>query len=224
MILVKAIGERKRRLALWLVPLAAVILLAQPAMTKLYEARSGWPLSEGMPKSLWVAMGLQGDGMSSGWWNEFPDQVYKDEAGYDAEKADELAKTAISVSLEGFRENPKAAAVFFVRKFVSQWNDPSYGCQVTSGSQETPALAFFMNGCQSLIFLGAAGFAILWFRRKKSIEQSLPMLILLGGFLFHLAWEVKGRYGLFYFVLLLPAAAEGLAAICDKAEKRVKKE
>lgn len=50
------------------------------------------------------------------------------------------------------------------------------------------------------------------------------MLILLGGFLFHLAWEVKGRYGLFYFVLLLPAAAEGLAAICDKAEKRVKKE
>lgn len=77
-------------------------------MTKLYEARSGWPLSEGMPKSLWVAMGLQGDGMSSGWWNEFPDQVYKDEAGYDAEKADELAKTAISVSLEGFRENPKA--------------------------------------------------------------------------------------------------------------------
>lgn len=222
--LVKAIGERKRRLALWLVPLAAVILLAQPAMTKLYEARSGWPLSEGMPKSLWVAMGLQGDGMSSGWWNEFPDQVYKNEAGYDAEKADELAKTAISVSLEGFRENPKAAAVFFVRKFVSQWNDPSYGCQVTSGSQETPALAFFMNGCQSLIFLGAAGFAILWFRRQKSIEQSLPMLILLGGFLFHLAWEVKGRYGLFYFVLLLPAAAEGLAAICDKAEKRVKKE
>ena len=49
-------------------------------------------------------------------------------------------------------------------------------------------------------------------------------LILLGGFLFHLAWEVKGRYGLFYFVLLLPAAAEGLAAICDEAEKRVKKE
>ena len=67
-----------------------------------------------------------------------------------------------------------------------------------------------MNGFQSLIFLGAAGFAILWFRRQKSIEQSLPMLILLGGFLFHLAWEVKGRYGLFYFVLLLPAAAEGL--------------
>ena len=33
-------------------------------MTKLYEARSGWPLSEGMPKSLWVAMGLQGDGMT----------------------------------------------------------------------------------------------------------------------------------------------------------------
>ena len=56
---------------------------------------------------------------------------------------------------------------------------------------------------------------------KLILTFSLPLL---GGFLFHLAWEVRGRYGLFYFVLLLPAAAEGLAAICDKAEKRVKKE
>ncbi len=220
---VKAITEKKRRLALWLVPMLAVILLAQPAMTKLYEARSGWSLDQGMPKSLWVAMGLQGDGMRSGWWNEFPDEVYKEKAGYDAEKADELAREAISVSLEGFRENPKAAAVFFMRKFVSQWNDPSYGCQVTSGSQETPVLAFFMNGYQSLIFLGAAGFALLWFRRRKSIEQCLPVLILLGGYLFHLVWEVKGRYGLFYFVLLLPAAAEGLAGLGEMVETKWKK-
>ena len=48
------------------------------------------------------------------------------------------------------------------------------------------------------------------------------MLILLGGYLFHLAWEVKGRYGLFYFVLLLPAAAEGLAGLTEKALKKEK--
>lgn len=218
--LMKAIGERKKELALWLIPLAAVVLLAGPLMTKLYEARSGWPLDQGMPKSLWVAMGLQGEGMSSGWWNEFPDEIYKEKANYDPETADELAKAAISVSLQGFKENPKAAAVFFLDKFVSQWNDASYGCQVTSGSSETPLLAFFMNGYHSLIFLGASIFALLGWKRRYRLEQCLPLLILLGGYLFHMLWEVKGRYGLFYFVLLLPAAAEGLAGALKTADKK----
>ena len=218
--LIKAIGERKKELALWLIPLAAVVLLAGPLMTKLYEARSGWPLDQGMPKSLWVAMGLQGEGMSSGWWNEFPDEIYKEKANYDPETADELAKAAISVSLQGFKENPKAAAVFFLDKFVSQWNDASYGCQVTSGSSETPLLAFFMNGYHSLIFLGASIFALLGWKRRYRLEQCLPLLILLGGYLFHMLWEIKGRYGLFYFVLLLPAAAEGLAGVLKTADKK----
>ena len=42
------------------------------------------------------------------------------------------------------------------------------------------------------------------------MEECLPLLILLGGYLFHMAWEVKGRYGLFYYALLLPSAAAGL--------------
>ncbi len=220
--LVKAIGEHRKRLALWLLPLLAFVLLAQPAMTKLYEARSGWPLDQGMPKSLWMAMGLQGEGMSSGWWNEFPDEIYKEKANYDPETADELAREAIQVSLDGFRENPKAAVVFFLRKFVSQWNDASYGCQVTAGSQETPVLAFFMNGYHSLIFLGAAAFAFFGWKRRYRIEQCLPVLILLGGYLFHIVWEVKGRYGLFYFVLLLPAAADGMAAFGERMAERLK--
>ena len=70
-----------------------------------------------------------------------------------------------------------------------------------------------MNGYHSLVFLGAAGFALLRFKKQKRVEECLPLLILLGGFLFHMAWEVKGRYGLFYFALLLPAAAAGLEEI-----------
>ena len=85
-----------------------------------------------------------------------------------------------------------------------------------------------MNGFHSLVFLGAAGFVLLRFRRQRKIEECLPLLILLGGYLFHMVWEVKGRYGLFYFAILLPSAAAGLEEIrsllAELLEKRKKKE
>lgn len=220
--LIKAVAEHRKKLAVWMIPFLAALLLSQPAMTKLYEHRSGWPLDRGMPKTLWVAMGLQGEGMTAGWWNEYPDKVYKEQAGYNPEEADAIAKEAIAFSVKGFAEHPKAAVSFFGHKFVSQWNDAGYGCEVSAGSQDTPRLEFWMNGYQSLIFLGACAFAVLAWKRRYRIEACLPVLILLGGYLFHLAWEVKGRYGLFYFVLLLPAAAEGLAGLTEKALKKEK--
>lgn len=220
---VKAIVKRKKKLALWAVPMALVLLLAQPAMTKLYEYRSGWPLDQGMPKTLWVAMGLQGTGDTSGWWNEFPVRVYKEQANYDPEAADTIAKEAISLSMQGFAENPAAALRFFQQKFVSQWNDASYGCQVSAGSQDTPGLEFWMNGYHSLIWLGTACFAVLNFRKNKKIETCLPLIILCGGFLFHMFWEVKGRYGLFYFVLLLPVAAAGIQELTEWLKRQIQK-
>ena len=218
-IVIRAVEKGRKKLAFFVLPFLAVLLLAQPAMTKLYEYRSGWPLDCGMPKNLWVAMGLQGEGMTSGWWNEFPDRIYKEEAGYDPVQAKKLGAAAIGLSLQEFGRHPLSAARFLEQKFVSQWNDASYGCQVSAGSQDTPVLEAWMNGYQSLVFFGASAFAVLGVWRKKEEGQSaslellpcLPMLILLGGFLFHTAWEVKGRYGLFYFVLLLPAAAEGIS-------------
>ena len=73
-----------------------------------------------------------------------------------------------------------------------------------------------MDGFHSLVFLGVAAFVLLRFRRQKRVEECLPLLILLGGYLFHMAWEVKGRYGLFYFVLALPAAAAGLEEVSER--------
>ena len=222
-LLVKAAAEKQWRMAIWVIPMMAVLLIAQPAMSRLYEYRSGWPLDQGMPKSLWVAMGLQSDGEAPGWWNEFPVRVYKEQAGYDLEVADEIAKKAISLSLQDFAEHPAEAVRFFGRKFVSQWNDASFGCQVSAGSQDTPGLEVWMNGYHSLVLLGTVCFAVFGFRKRKRIEECLPLLLLCGGFLFHMVWEVKGRYGLFYFVLLLPAAADGLAGINGKLSKMRKK-
>ena len=219
---VKALAGHRKKLAAWMLPFLAVLLLAQPVMTKLYEQRSGWPLDQAMPKTLWVAMGLQGEGIRAGWWNEYPDKVYKEQAGYNPEEADAIAREAIAYSVKGFAQHPKAAVSFFGHKFVSQWNDASYGCEVSAGSQDTPKLKFWMNGYQSLILLGLCSFVIYGWKRRYRMEQCLPVLILLGGYLFHLVWEVKGRYGLFYFVLLLPAAAEGLSVLSGRLTEYVK--
>ena len=221
--LCKAAAGRRAKLAAFVVPFTAMILLAQPVMTEFYEERSGCSLDQGMPANLQVAMGLQGEGMASGWWNGFPDRVYKEQVEYDAQYAKALGDAAIDLSLSEMAKSPKASAVFFARKFVSQWNDASYGCLVTSGGQDTPAAEFWMNLFHSLVFLGAAGFVLLRFWRPNKIEECLPFLVLLGGYLFYLAWEAKGRYGLFFFVLLLPSAAAGLEEFRGFLERQLDK-
>lgn len=221
-LLVKAVSEKRRKLAAWIFPMILALLLAQPAMTKLYELRSGWPLDQAMPKNLWVAMGLQGTGDNAGWWNEFPIKVYKEQANYDPKIAYEIGNEAIKLSLRSFAGNPVAAVRFFQQKFVSQWNDVSYGCWVYSGSPMIPKLEFWMNVYHSLIFLGLSCFVILRLRQKKRLEETLLLLLLLGGYLFHIFWEVKGRYGLFYFVLALPVAAAGIQDLTEYILKKRK--
>lgn len=39
--LIKAVAEHRKKLAVWMIPFLAALLLSQPAMTKLYEHRSG---------------------------------------------------------------------------------------------------------------------------------------------------------------------------------------
>lgn len=221
--LLKSLSEKRGKTALWVFPMILALLISQSAMTKLYEVRGGWPLDQAMPKNLWIAMGLQGTGDNAGWWNEFPVRIYKEEAGYNPEAARDIGNAAIALSIQSFAENPVSAVRFFQQKFVSQWNNADYGCQVTAGSPKTPKLEFWMNGYHSLIFLGISCFAVLRLRRKREIEEVLPLLTILGGYLFHIFWEVKGRYGLFYFVLVLPVAAAGLWDLAQYIQSRKEK-
>jgi len=40
-------------------------------------------------------------------------------------------------------------------------------------------------------------------------------MIFIGGFIFHLVWEVKGQYAMPYYVLLLPYAAMGYSKAAE---------
>ena len=213
--------------------LAALILVLATAvlsssLTAFYEYRSGMELGSGMPKSLWIAMGMQEGERAEGWYNDFNLDTYT-ESGYDKEESSEAAEEAIADSLKNFAEDPAYALNFYYKKTVSQWNEPtfealwinqfhmgqfSYIVQSIYDGKLGAVLEEYMNLFQSLIY-GAVLFC-LWRKRKKwNMEQLFLPLAVLGGFLFHTLWEAKSQYILPYFVCMLPCAAAGLAEALD---------
>ena len=52
------------------------------------------------------------------------------------------------------------------------------------------------------------------------IEKLSLILMVIGGFTFHLFWETKAYYVLTFYILLLPYAANGLQFIFEKIRKQ----
>ena len=139
-----------------------------------------------------------------------------------------MAIRDIGDSVDGFVENPGYAFCFYVEKFTSQWNDPTYECFAMThinGSARGPVansmfdgklhtlMTWFMNQYQSLIFIGVFCWLLFGFWKKKGLEDHALLITIIGGFLFHMLWEAKGRYILPYFVMMLPMAAVGLSEL-----------
>ena len=78
----------------------------------------------------------------------------------------------------------------------------------------------YMNQYQQLIFLGVLlSCVFLWC--KRDILQCLPVLVILGGILYHLLFEAKSQYALPYFILMIPLAAYGFCSLFKRTEGRI---
>ncbi|MCI8599230.1 MAG: hypothetical protein HFJ10_12470 [Lachnospiraceae bacterium] len=220
----KALEKKKIRPVLAALILILSASLMGKALTSFYEIRSGYEITSGMPKSLWIAMGMQEGERAEGWYNAFNYDTFLN-TDCDIEKSDAIAKESIKNSLQKFRENPAYAIHFYYKKIVSQWNEPTYASLWANQFHEGNfskivqsiydgllyvVLHEYMNFYQSLIFI--ATFVCLYLRRKEwKIEQLILMIVILGGFCFHIIWEAKSQYIFPYFVILLPYGAVGLS-------------
>lgn len=229
--LIDAFLAKKLWPVFFIVLMIAGNFLAGVAVNAYYARATGNPENEGVPKIAWVAMGLQESEKAPGWYNEYSRAAYE-QNGFDAEETKREAWESIGQSLERFGEDPAYAARFFYEKASSAWSNPTYQCfwititqahridessllgRIFFGDLNGPALGF-MNIYQTVVYLGAALFFILRFKKIKWV-QLLPGTIFLGTFLFHLFWETKGQYTLTAFALLIPYAAYGWLELSDR--------
>ena len=233
LLLYKAWEQKKVQALATAILIVLLSSLMGTALTGFYEERSGMEISSGMPKSLWIAMGMQEGERAEGWYNAFNYDTFL-ETGCNIEESDRIAKEAIEESLQKFKEDPAYAADFYYKKAVSQWNEPTYEAlwvnQFHSGDFSKIVQSIYdgklyvvmheyMNLYQSLIFMSVL---ICLISRRKSwqLEQLFLLIVILGGFLFHTIWEAKSQYIFPYFVILLPFAAVGISELLERSNRR----
>lgn len=189
---------------------------------------TGYSHEGGIPNSAYIAMGLQDNHCAAGWWNGYNWDVYR-ENNYDTELANNQAKENIKKSVQNFSNNKKQAVSFYVKKILSQWNNPTFQSfdiiSYRKAMGNTPSwiqsiytgwgrhfLSGYMNCFQSLMLAGVLLYLI-YNVKHATMAQTFFALCFVGGFMFHLLWEAKCQYAFPYNLLLIPYAAVGFRSL-----------
>lgn len=224
----------KKNIAVFIAAIAVMIcpILIYNGVYKMYEIRSGYEHSDGMPYSLYIELGLHESEGRYGWYDMSSIEVSAS-VGYDWEKADEIAKERIREDLELFRSNLAYTKLFFREKILSQWNNPLYqGLYFSANyreenmpSQDTfvykishdyfMKILTYSNYIQLIIYIGTILYFILLVTPKSDILEHFFAVALVGGFLFCIIWEAKGRYIFPYYVSMFPLAVLGYSKLTD---------
>lgn len=225
-----------------------LILLSSFQMNRILDCylrfRTGNPLGQGYPSTNWLVMGARESNLHCGWYNGW--NIYLTESyGSDYAGMDDKCRAELGRIKARFKQDPGYAAWFYGNKLASGWLDPSYQSllcfQIYNMEEETgvigtplaksvydgglrKGLLAFMDQYQNLILCGALfGTAALWKKRGTQISAVLPSVVFLGGFLFYIFWEIKSRYCISFYMILLPIAAAGVWQIygwgCHMAAK-----
>ena len=228
--------RRKRRLQLG-VYLAVLLLLCSQAgnlAIRMYEARSGRVLNDGVPGKTYLVMGLMENEYAPGWYTGYNFETYAYAAEYDQKKAIAIAQEDLEKRWQELLKEPAYTARFFGKKFLAEWLNTGYACyDYTAGKyyDRLPVVEslysgilfyvtrFFMDKYQFAVYLTAlVGMAVCLGKGRQQFQKGgifwyIFAATILGGALFYLAWEGNGRYILPYFLMTLPYAAGGLAWI-----------
>lgn len=243
-ILLKAFEDKKWLRLLLIVGVVCISLAGTAVIKQVYVKKAGIEeFPKGTPTLSWVVMGIQDSDESShgcGWYNGYTINIYEECGGnYDA--ANEKSKQAIIEAAKGHLSNPGHAFYYYVKKWMSSWNDPDFMMQqltewnsrhsenkipltdVFIYGQGRTVMYWIMNFCHMVVmffaFCGAVGVIKNW-----SLVKAYILLNVCGGMAFHeFVWETSGRYVHPYYVLLMPIAGYGCYAFCQLTEKTILK-
>lgn len=187
---------------------------------------TGCVTDQGLPAIGWVAMGLKESYVAPGWYSGDSIQSFA-ENQYSVEKSVNDAWQSIQDSFATFSAYPDYALRFFGRKTASIWNNPTFeGFAVVikgnlqgkiaywmkdilySGGTANAVLALIMDILQSVYLFGNLLY-LMYCKKKHDLQRAIPLIALIGGFLFHIFWEAKCQYTILFFVILIPYAFAG---------------
>lgn len=240
-VLVMAATQKKLRLLFYIPLVIGIFFGGRTLVYKTYEFRSGMEIGDGVPSSLFIAMGLsENEERANGWYNGYNWDTYLGELDCDPQKATEFGNEVIHGQLAEFGKSPLYMLDFFQEKINSTWLNPDFqglwnnhhhgqviACAPVIYNLYTGELhhvaQFLLGNIQFIIYAGAL-ICFLAYWKKLNIYQCVFALIFVGGFLFHLFWETKAQYVIIYYVLLLPYAGAGINYLVDRitAHKKVK--
>lgn len=205
-------------------------LLVGTMVEKMYEIRSGMEVSEGLPAYSHIAMGLQENNGTYGWYSQYCKEVYYS-VDCVPEFAAHLSKEDIATSLSYMKENPEYGRKFFKEKILSQWNGPLYqslyfaskyaegkapeeGTWVDKINNEYfVGILGFCDGMQFVIYAGILCYFLFAVKKDSSLLAHLCAVGIIGGFFFSIMWEAKTRYILPYYLTMFPLAVIGYRSL-----------
>ena len=233
--LVCLLRRRQLKSLLCLLLCAAAVLGLKDMPQRYYEHRMGEDFGSGISLWGWMALGFNEGQTASGWYDPaYTVNLFEDNGGDSAEAARQ-ARAIIKDRIAFFRQEPGEGAAFFNRKFLSQWNEPSYEVIWNNNVREhysppgriyellcrsgESTLKLLMNFYQQGILFGFL-LALVGLWRRREICQCLLPLIILGGVLYHLLCEAKSQYSFAFFLLMIPIASYGLHFLFEALQGR----
>lgn len=206
--------------------LIALYLFSNQFVKASLEHITGCEIKAGTPTVSWITMGLQESEMAPGWYSDYNYTLFS-RCDFNAEKAASIAERDLQAAVDKFIHHPGYAVKFFGKKISSMWNEPTFQSiwiqDVKSSQIERTKIVdslldkegklhwlylHVFDSVQTLVYL----FALLFIaknRKNMTVYQLCPVIIFIGGFLFHLFWEGKAQYTVIYFFLLIPYAFKG---------------
>jgi hypothetical protein len=197
-----------------------------------YALRSGYEATDGAPMILTLAMGLQNNDNGPGTYNNYQTDTLSS-VDYDNDAAAEVALENLRTNLSHFAADSSYAVWFFKTKLLMQWIEPSFETLISTYSfdKKLPvpdwieavyfgslhdSLIHFADAYQSVVYLGFLCFLpVLWKRRRENAAGWIPLITIVGGFLFSIIWEAQCRYVLPYYLFMLLYVPDGIRLLAE---------
>lgn len=225
------------------VAIISIVFVPNMILKKIYAVKYDIQLDKSFSTIPYLYMGMSEGERANGWYNDEIGEIVSNlmNSKFDSESILEICKQKLQDRARFLFNHPIYAFKFYRDKMVTIWADPTMEykfyntyeidseyknqnviCKEILFGKAYDYIVVYQKSLIMLILIGAA--ATIGLKRKRiSSNITLPYLIFLGGFMFHIIWEAKSRYIIPYIIVLIPNSCIGITTIIRLIEKKLKR-